>query len=130
MTTNTPCCTLKDDEEKSRRHPLPPLPITFDRVLEHRPPTSASALFNLPVEILGLILEFVESSSLAALALVNSDCRQLARLRQFADVHLDYSNSSEALVCLLSSETSEIRVNNGSTSLPSLGACVAREPKA
>lgn len=78
------------------------------------------------IEILGLILEFVESSSLPALALVNSDCRQLARSRQFVDVRLDYSNSSEALVRLLVSETRERGMNNGSTLLLSLGAYIRR----
>ena len=101
-------------------------PVSFDHALEHRHSTSASALFNLPVEILGLILEFVESSSLATLALVNSDCRQLARSRQFVDVRLDYSHASEALVRMLLSETNERRMNNGSTLLPSLGACIRR----
>lgn len=125
MTTNTPFYTLKDDEGKFQRGPVPLLPIFFDRVMERHPPTSASALFNLPVVILGLILEFMDPSSLASLALVNSDCRQLARSRQFADVRLDYSDSSEALVRVLESETSE-RMKNGSTSRPSLGACIRR----
>ena len=87
---------------------------------------SDSALFKLPVEILGLILGFVEPSSLATLALVNRECRQLARSRQFAGVHLDYSHSSEALVHFLVSETEERMANNGSTSLPSLGVCIRR----
>jgi len=126
MTTNTSFYTLKDSKLKFQRDTLPSLPISFDRVLENRNPMSASALFNLPVEILGLILKFVESSSLAALAMVNSDCRQLARSRQFANVRLDFSSSSEALVRLLVSEASERRMSSGSTSLPSLGACIRR----
>ncbi|KAH8586611.1 hypothetical protein B0O99DRAFT_643995 [Bisporella sp. PMI_857] len=124
MITNTPFYT--PNHQKYEKDPVLPLPLTFDRVMEHRPPTSTSALFNLPVEILGVVLEFVESSSLATLALVNSDCRQLARSRQFADVCLGYSKSSEALLCLLASETSERRLNNGSTYMPSLGACIRR----
>jgi hypothetical protein len=101
-------------------------PVSFDRIFEHRCSTSSSALFKLPVEVLELILEFVESSSLAALALVNSDCRQLARSRQFVDVRLDYNYSSAALVRLLVAETEERRANNGSTLRPSLGACIRR----
>src|SRR5437016_121963 len=89
---------------KSMKDPVPPPPLAFDRVMEGRAPTSDSALFKLPVEILGHILEFVDPSSLSSLALVNRDCRQLARSRQFAAVHLDYSPSSVALIHFLVSE--------------------------
>lgn len=126
MSTNIPFSGPKDRHGKSQRDPVPPLPLTFDRVMENRLPMSDSALFKLPVEVLGLILGFVEPSSLATLALVNRECRQLARSRQFAGVHLDYSHSSEALVLLLVSEAVERTVNNGSTSLPSLGVCIRR----
>ena len=111
---------------KSRKDPIPPPPLAFDRVMENRAPTSDSAIFKLPVEILGSILECVDLSSLSSLALVNRDCCQLARSRQFSAVHLDYSPSSVALVHFLVSETNERMVNNGSTSLPSLGACIRR----
>jgi hypothetical protein len=94
--------------------------------MENRAPVSESALFKLPVEILGHILGFVDPSSLSSLALVNRDCRQLARSRQFAAVHLDYSPSSVALIHFLVSETNERMVNSGATSLPSLGACIRR----
>ena len=103
-----------------------PLPISFGRVLDHRMSKSVSALFKVPVEILGLILGFVDSSSLAALALVNSDCLELSRSRQFADVRFDYSESSEALVRQLVSQSSEKWINKGSTSLPSLGIYIRR----
>jgi hypothetical protein len=59
----------------------PPLPLTFDRVMENRPPTTTARLFKMPIEILALILKYVDSSFLAALALVNSNCGQLARSR-------------------------------------------------
>jgi hypothetical protein len=115
-----------DPEGKCRKDPIPPPPLAFDRAMEGRAPTSDSALFKLPVEVLGHILEFVDPSCLSSLALVNRDCRQLARSRQFAAVHLDYSPSSVALTHFLVSETNERMVNNGSTSLPSLGACIRR----
>ena len=115
-----------DPSGKIRKDPMPPPPLAFDRVMENRTPTSDSALFKIPVEILGHILEFVDPSSLSSLALVNRDCRQLARSRQFAAVHLDYSPSSVALIHFLVSETNKRMVNNGSTSLPSLGACIRR----
>jgi hypothetical protein len=122
--TNAPFQALEENGPFQRD--TVPIPISFDRVLEHRAPKSTSAFLRVPIEILGLILGYADSPSLAALALVNSDCRQLARSRQFADVCLDYSESSEALVRLLVSEAGERRMNNGSTSLPSLGACIRR----
>ncbi|KAH8591396.1 hypothetical protein B0O99DRAFT_690753 [Bisporella sp. PMI_857] len=99
-------------------------PLTFDRVMENRASASASPLFSLPVEILSKITEAISSSSLSNLALVNSDCRQIARSRQFSTVHLDYSHASVALVELLARETTERISKNGSTSFPSLGACI------
>ena len=94
--------------------------------MENLPLTSNSALLNLPIELLGMVLDFMESTSLKKLALVNRACRQLARSRQFAEVHLDATLSSEALVRVLASETEERMKNNGSTSVPSLGACIRR----
>jgi hypothetical protein len=55
---------------------------------------------------------------------VNSDCRQLARSRQFSVVQLDYNEASIALVELLASETAERVSRHGRTSRPSLGACI------
>ena len=117
----------KDRGGRSRKRPLPVPPLNFDRVMDgSRPRAFSSALFKLPIEILALIISFVESSSLAMLALVNRECRQLARSRQFASLNLDDSPSSMALVRLFISETRERSINNGLTALPSLGACVRR----
>ncbi|MCJ1236182.1 hypothetical protein MMC14_004159 [Varicellaria rhodocarpa] len=99
-------------------------PLSFDRVNEGRPSQSSAQNFQLPVEILGEILHHIPSASLASLALVNRDCRQLARSRQFASVLLDYSYYSLDLVDLLYSEHEERLANNGSTLLPSLGSCI------
>lgn len=55
---------------------------------------------------------------------VNSDCRQLARSRQFSSVHLDYSQNSIDLVDYLAVETAERISQMGTFSLPSLGACI------
>jgi hypothetical protein len=128
MSSNTgiPFSGPTDRWGKCQRDPVPPPPLGFDRVMENRAPTSNSALFKLPVEILGHIVGFVDPSSLSSLAQVNRDSRQLARSRQFAAIHLDYSPGSVALVYFLVSETNERMINNGSTSLPSLGACIRR----
>ncbi|RSL76042.1 hypothetical protein CEP51_010336 [Fusarium floridanum] len=53
---------------------------------------SRSRLLQMPSEILADIVHFLSDSksALANLALVNSDCRQLARSSQFAEVTFDY----------------------------------------
>jgi hypothetical protein len=106
---------------------VPPLPLLFDRVNGGRPPRSGARIFRLPFEVLGYILQQVDSSSLASLALVNRDCLQLARSRQFASVLLDYSDSSLALISKLLSEGREAeQIAQGSTVQLSLGACIRR----
>ncbi|KAH6701230.1 hypothetical protein BKA61DRAFT_495389 [Leptodontidium sp. MPI-SDFR-AT-0119] len=125
MATAPPFPTSTDPWGRTRDY-VPPPPLGFDRAMESRAPTSDSALFQFPVEIIGRILHFIDLTSLSNLALVNRDCRQLARSRQFASVHLDFSPASVALVHFLVSETNERMVNNGSTSLPSIGACIRR----
>ena len=62
---------------------IPVEPLSFDRVNEGRAPRTNALLFHLPFEILNVILQFVTSESLSSLALVNWDCRQWARSRQF-----------------------------------------------
>ncbi|RFU31209.1 hypothetical protein B7463_g5145, partial [Scytalidium lignicola] len=116
---------VKDDYESDI---VPPLPLSLDRVMEGRAPKSSSRLFQLPFEILTIILSYLSSSNLANLALVNSDCRQWARSRQYANVNLTYSDSSFGLIKVLQDEVLE-RVSsksNGFTSRPSLGACIRR----
>lgn len=105
---------------------MPPHPLLFDRVNEGRPASSSGPLFKIPMEVLNLICCHVPSSSLAALALVSRDCRQLARSRQFASVQLDYSDSSLDLLDLLWKELQERVANKGATQNPSLGVCIRR----
>ena len=107
---------------------VPPLPLLYDRVNEKRPPLASSAfsiLFRLPMELLSPIIQLLSPTSLASLALVSRDCRQLARSRQFASVCLDYGKTSFELLRVLLEEGSE-RVRNGLTTSPSLGACIRR----
>ena len=113
----------KDDYGKDV---VPPCLLSFDRVNEGRPPKSTAMLFQLPFEILGAINQRLHPTSMASLALVNTDCRQLTRSRRFASVKLDYSDESMWLVQMLLKEGEERRENNGLTLLPSLGACIRR----
>ncbi|KAL2010954.1 hypothetical protein VTN00DRAFT_3672 [Thermoascus crustaceus] len=113
----------KDDYGKED---VPPLPLTFDRVNEGRPPSSNALLFKLPVEILANILLHIPQDSLASLAFVNRDCRQLARSRQFSSIRLDYSDTGLQLIVHLMQESADRLSNHGHTSLPSLGACIRR----
>ena len=105
----------------------PPIPLMFDRVNEGRPPKqSVSRFWQLPYEILANIVEFLDSKALASLALVSSDCRQLARSKQFASVCFDFSPSSFDFMKALLYEA-KVRVENHShTTKPSIGPCLRR----
>ncbi|KAL4901283.1 hypothetical protein BDW74DRAFT_181860 [Aspergillus multicolor] len=66
-----------------------------------------------------------DKSSLASLALVNSDYRQLARSCQFRTVVFDYSPKSNALLVELQGETLERGDSEDNrTKRPSVGACI------
>lgn len=67
-------------------------PLLLDSVMEGKPCISGSRLLGIPAEILAIIVDFIadDKPTLAALALVNSDCRQLARSCQFVDICFDY----------------------------------------
>ena len=101
---------------------VPPLPLSFDRVNGNQPPVSDAALFKLPFELLALILQHVQSSSLSSLALVNSDCRQLARSAQFASVKFDYSRESQLLLLNIEKEHLQRELNQR----PSIASCIRR----
>jgi hypothetical protein len=104
-----------------------PLPLSFDTVNENRPfsaSSQSSNLFRVPVELLAHIVQLLPSSSLADFALLNRDCRQLARSRQFARVRFDYSLKSLDLLRILVQEGFDRAHNNGLTASPALGACI------
>lgn len=126
MSNVSPFYGFTDKYGKVLKDPVPPQPLTFDKAMENRLPSSPSALFRLPMEILGVIVSYVDWPSLSNLALVNRDCRQLSRSRQFSGVYLNYTESSEALLNVLVSEAAERAENNGFTVRPSLGACIRR----
>lgn len=91
-------CMFSGGKDEYCKDAVPPKPLLFDRVMGGRNIVSQSQLFALPVEILGQIVQYIPANALAALALVNSDCRQLARSQQFKSVHLNYSLSSSSLI--------------------------------
>ncbi|POS85708.1 hypothetical protein EPUL_005191 [Erysiphe pulchra] len=108
---------------------ISPSPLAFDRVMEGKPISAHNSfLFNFPVEILTAIISelYTSKTDLATLALVNSDCRQLARSYQFRSVIFDGGRRSEGLVRLLQREAVERGQNRGQTRKPSLGACIRR----
>ena len=111
---------VADDKEP------PPLPLAYDRVREGHQLTSNARLTRLPPELLTQILLYIPRRCLASLALVNQDCRQLARSRQFSEIVFDYTNTSIEILYLLNREHRERLERSGSTKSPSLGACIRR----
>jgi len=106
-----------------------PSPLAFDRVMEGTAVTALnSPLFKIPTEILAIIVNYIAMSNddIASLALVNSDCRQLARSCQFRTVTLDASHRSGSILGILQREAVERRRNHGHTRSPSLSACIRR----
>ena len=105
---------------------VPPLPLSVDRVFEGRRPASNARLIQLPFEILAQIIQAVPMSSISRFALVNSDCRQLARSRQFASLHFDYSDRSLEIIEHLTKESGERLSQGGFTKKSALGPCIRR----
>ncbi|KAF4503098.1 hypothetical protein FAGAP_653 [Fusarium agapanthi] len=93
--------------------------LLLDNVMKDRPRASSCKLLQLPAEILADIVDLLSSDriSLESLALVNSDCQQLARCCQFAEVNFDYSLQAKQLASHL--------VEN-KLSKPDIGACIRR----
>jgi hypothetical protein len=110
----------KDDFGKKVTQPFP---LSFDRINEGQP-FSTNFLSRLPLELVWHIVKLVDNEDLGSLALVNRDCRQLARSRQFATIKLDYSDSAIGILGILVNECEERSKNAGRTRVPSIGACV------
>ncbi|KAE9399880.1 hypothetical protein BT96DRAFT_939049 [Gymnopus androsaceus JB14] len=77
-------------------------------------------LFRLPVEVLQDVAPHIPSSDLETLALVDRDCRQLARSVQFFNVKFTFSDVSLGILESLLAEMHETR--NDSTQ--ALGPCI------
>ncbi|KAI5862257.1 hypothetical protein GGS23DRAFT_597868 [Durotheca rogersii] len=110
--------------------------LLLDRVMEDHPISrqaseGSSRLLALPAEILAEILDLLagDARALGALALASSDCRQLARSRQFAAVRFDYSPWAQELARALADELAarvrdRDRGGPGAAPRPAIGACV------
>ena len=102
-------------------------PLSFGRVNDDRPVTSQTLLFRLPIELVHEVTAYLNNADLRSLALVDRDCRQLARSRLFTSVVLDSSDKKRALLDKLSRlEAWSRRDNDGVTESPSIGACIRR----
>jgi hypothetical protein len=119
---------LSGSKDEYGKDVVPPLPLSVDRVMENRPFKSTAPLLQLASEILDIILSYVDSDSLGSLALVNSDCRQLARSRQFASVCFDYSDATLALISLLLDEKASRNQSNNilGSNGGAIGPCIRR----
>ncbi|KAF2266122.1 hypothetical protein CC78DRAFT_615428 [Lojkania enalia] len=102
------------------------IPLSFDRINEGQPFSSSFLLSRLPIELVWHIIKLVPQEDLGNLALVNRDCRQLARSRQFASIKLDYSDSAIGILGVLVKEHEERSESYGKTKLPSIGACIRK----
>ncbi|KAK7419127.1 hypothetical protein QQZ08_010997 [Neonectria magnoliae] len=96
--------------------------LLLDTVMEGRQRASSSKLLQMPAEILADVVDFLadDKLALASLALVNSDCRQLARCCQFVEIHFDYSPRAQQLLLGLAQEALD------STQQLGIGICVRR----
>ena len=100
-------------------------PLLLDSVTGGKPRVSGSRLLRIPAEVLAHIVEFIadDKPTLAALALVNSDCRQLARSCQFVDICFDYSPQAFDLLRALRQEAAK---RSRPVSRPTIGACIRK----
>lgn len=101
-------------------------PLGFHRVMENNPIAATdSPLFTCPTEVLANIVDHLGANpaDLASLALVNSDCRQLARSWQFRTLTLSVTPRNMAIVGVLVEEAQLRRQNKIGLSL---GACIRK----
>ncbi|KAI1047614.1 hypothetical protein LB505_012688 [Fusarium chuoi] len=108
--------------DKFGKENTPRRSLLLDTVMQGRPRTSSCGLVQLPAEILADIVDLLsdDKTSLGSLALVNSDCRQLARCCQFAEVNFDYSLQARQLASQL------VQDNSSQLLEPCIGACIRR----
>jgi hypothetical protein len=106
-------------------------PLLLPKVMEGCPIASSSPLLRLPPEVLGDIAHLIadDYATLAALSLVNSDCRQLARSCQFADICFDYGPRSSQLLIRLAEEAlvrDGTKIAGRARTTLSIGPCIRR----
>ena len=119
---------LRGSKDEYGKDLVPPLPIAIDRVMENQPFKSTAPIFQLPSDVLSIVLSHVDSNSLGNLALVNSDCRQLARSRQFASVCFDYGRTASELISVLLQEKALRNLSNNALGGigGAIGPCIRR----
>lgn len=100
-----------------------PFPLLFDRINEGQP-FSTNFLSRLPLELVWNVIKLIDDEDLGCLALIDRDCRQLARSRQFATIRLDYSDRAIGILGVLVNECKQRSENDGKTRTPSIGACI------
>ena len=104
--------------------PVAPMTLSFSRVNGGRSVTSQTLLFRLPIELVQEVVAYLDIVDLKSLALVDRDCRQLARSRLFASVVLDYSSERWQLLNELLREVRVRQDNDGVSESPSIGVCI------
>ncbi|KAF8889926.1 hypothetical protein BD779DRAFT_309404 [Infundibulicybe gibba] len=100
------------------------LPLSFDRVTNGRSITSSLPIFQLPIELISHITPYLSPTDLASLALVDRDCRQLARSIQFCEVRMGASDASLEFLNLLEAEVRDKK--NATSPGFTIGSCVRR----
>ena len=118
--------TMSREQGPPDDDPFDPPPLTLDRVMEGWPYAAQESPFlKLHVEILHTISRHLadDTKTLAAMALVNSDFRQLARSCQFRSCVI---RTPDALVRHLRREATERKrpPPSGRPPRPSLGCCI------
>ncbi|KAI9154903.1 hypothetical protein HJFPF1_07463 [Paramyrothecium foliicola] len=75
---------------------------------------SQITMLHLPTEILAIIIHTLahDKPSLAALAQVNKDCRELARRCQFAEIYLGLNYPAQHLILQLAADAEEERMSS------------------
>ncbi|KAM0351873.1 hypothetical protein ACHAPU_002386 [Fusarium lateritium] len=116
----------KDREERDVYCTVEPEPqsgsLLLDVVMASRQRASDCRLLQMPAEILAKIVDLVagDSQALRHVALVNSDCRQLARASQFSTINFDYGVTSQQSILNVTIALAEARRD------PSILLCVRR----
>lgn len=95
-------------------------PYGFTYVNNGRYPTSPFPFLGDAFDLSSLLMSFVRRDDLRALALVDRDCRQLARSHQFATVVVDFSKASLQLLGHLREEATD------SSTRPKIGPCIRK----
>lgn len=101
-------CFFSRDGSHKECKGLPKLrSLQLDTVMQGRQHQSPPRLLELPAELLDKIIDLFEEDkkTVADLALVNSVCLCLARVRQFKEIHFDYSPQSQNLIKRMATES-------------------------